>query len=378
MQRLFKRLDQKIRSWNHSRIDLMRAAQLFFFKVIFDSISRFVDKQNCGSRVLIFRLDDKIGDSITSTGFLREIKKHDPTLNLIVLAGEGTLFVYQNLPFVDEIKIVPKNFFGLLKTFWQLNKHSYKYIVNTSHILKPRVIFLASCLKSYKKISFLNPNYHLFSDHCLYSENNDHVTKRYQSALKIMEIDSSNLHYEVVIPRSNLSKAIECTSSIKKINKKIIVLNSFAGARLRNLNEQTTVSLIQQIFMNNKNCVIISIAHAGDMKILKIWQKKWSHPDWLIFENMTTLMDNTALMSQADLIVTPDTSIVHLASALNKKLIAIFREDQGQEKNSMIWAPIGDHAKVIYAENLNSEHPDINQVNIQKVVESINIALKED
>ena len=144
------------------------------------------------------------------------------------------------------------------------------------------------------------------------------------------------------------------------------------------MNEQTTIALIQQTFINNKNCVVVSIAHAGDMKILKIWQKKWSHPDWLIFENMTTLMDNTALMSQADLIVTPDTSIVHLASALNKKLIAIFREDQGQEKNSMIWAPIGDHAKVIYAENLNSEHPDINQVNIQKVVESINIALKED
>jgi hypothetical protein len=67
---LFKKIDFFIGELNHKRIDRMRALVLSLFKVILDQ--KYVERNLAhADRIVIFRLDDKIGDSITSTGFLK-------------------------------------------------------------------------------------------------------------------------------------------------------------------------------------------------------------------------------------------------------------------------------------------------------------------
>jgi len=64
------------------------------------------------------------------------------------------------------------------------------------------------------------------------------------------------------------------------------------------------------------------------------------------------------LIKRANLVVSPDTSIVHLARAFDKKMICIYRKELGKEdKNSILWGPNSEKAKVIF-EKLLSEYPD--------------------
>jgi ADP-heptose:LPS heptosyltransferase len=51
-----------------------------------------------------------------------------------------------------------------------------------------------------------------------------------------------------------------------------------------------------------------------------------------------------ALIAQADLIISPDTSIVHMAAAWQKPLIAIYKDVR---LNNQLWAPGYENARQI-------------------------------
>ena len=75
------------------------------------------------------------------------------------------------------------------------------------------------------------------------------------------------------------------------------------------------------------------------------------------------------LIKGANLVVSPDTSIVHLARAFDKKMICIYRKELGKEdKNSILWGPNSEKAKVIFVEEKvkDGEEIDINHINLDE------------
>lgn len=151
----------------------------------------------------------------------------------------------------------------------------------------------------------------------------------------------------------------------------LIVMNSFAGARLRNLNQKTTTEIVAGILENHPNAVVVSVGSDDDLKHVQYWVTAFRNPRWVCFSQFGSLGFNLALARQAELIVTPDTSWVHVASAFKVPVLAIYREDDAQEKNSLIWAPYRTNHRVVYAPFDPQKPHDINTVSTQEVVESI-------
>lgn len=174
-------LDQRIRHWNHRRIDKMRAWKLRLAMVLFGGFSKFTGNQ--AHKILILRLDGKVGDSVTSTGFLRSIKQNYPNHHLIVATNQAANAVYSSLDFVDQVLISKKGLIPTLRLFSQLRNSEYHFIVNTSHILTPQVIFLCSFLRAFKKIGF-GKQKGVFSDHVEIDFQRDHVTDRYRNEIR--------------------------------------------------------------------------------------------------------------------------------------------------------------------------------------------------
>lgn len=96
-------LNQKIRALNHKRIDAMRGFKLRLANLLFSPFSRSVGRQ-FGS-ILVLRMDGKLGDSVTATGFLRELKKKHNNCKLIIVASQSTETVYNKLNFFYLHKI---------------------------------------------------------------------------------------------------------------------------------------------------------------------------------------------------------------------------------------------------------------------------------
>ena len=75
------------------------------------------------------------------------------------------------------------------------------------------------------------------------------------------------------------------------------------------------------------------------------------------------------LIKGANLVVSPDTSIVHLARAFDKKMICIYRKElEKEDKNSILWGPNSEKAKVIFVEEKvkDGEEIDINHINLDE------------
>ncbi|MBC7740854.1 MAG: glycosyltransferase family 9 protein [Bdellovibrionaceae bacterium] len=365
----FKKADQLIRNLNHKRIDASRSGVLALMAFFLNRISRFTKGPIGDEPILVLRLDDKVGDSVTATGFLRELKRSHPKNKLMVVAGPLTAQIYRPLAFIDEIIIAKKGIVSTWRTFFKLNDRSFKYIINTSHILTPRVLFLTSLLKSYKKLSFLNRDYSLFSDHIDFNFHDHHVTERYRRTLLHLDIQEAKLHYELKVDDDLLKAAATQINNLKKGERKIIALNCFAGARLRNFKKDTTFKLVKGLLQNSK-VVVVSIGNAGDLNVIKTWISELNDPRWVCFENNPGLFENCALVHFADLLITPDTAWVHLGSALQKKIIAVYREDSLLEKNSVIWSPYYHTETAIVMAPFHQDQPfDINTVNVDQIVE---------
>ena len=369
---MLKKFDAKIRDWNHKRIDAMRALKLGFAQTLFPIFSRKSRKENGKANILVFRLDDKLGDSITSTGFLKELKHNFSSNRLIVLSGKNAAFIYKKLKFIDEVIVVKKGILQTLRAFLILRGRDYRFIFNTSHILTPQVIFLSSFLKAWKKITFLNSKVKSFTHHIRYDEKKDHVTVRYQKSLEVVGIETSNLDYQMVVDQNEHIRVLEkVIFELRQKGTLIIVLNSFAGARLRNLSQKTTTDIVKGVLEKQPNAVVVSIGNEDDLQKIQYWVTAFNDPRWVCYSRQGALGFNLALAQHAALIITPDTSWVHVASALKKSVVAIYREDEAHEKNSLIWAPYKTKNVVVYAPFDQARPHDINTVDVNHVIAGV-------
>ena len=368
--------DQKIRVWNHRRIILLRRWRLNILKALLDqpmnplqTVLRPEKGRDQHVRIIILRTDGKLGDSITSTYLLTGLKQLFPNVHLTVVSqpeyknlfwGLADDYIPFKLKFTNAIKILLKH------------TETYDVLINSSHILNPSSIILSRFISATKKIAFLNSDWKSYSDHVQFDVNSDHITERYNQLLKLLSLKPvSNLTYSYQLDQNAAEKVLELLSQRREQHpfKRLIVLNSFAGARLRNLNLDTTKNLVLELTQRFPESLIVSIGNVGDLKILNRWHSELENPQWTFF-NYGSLEFNAALVASADLVISPDTSIVHMACALKIKIVAVYREDHKLEKNRKIWGPFGTDFVVVEAPKLTpqNEDGDINSVNIPEII----------
>ena len=71
----------------------------------------------------------------------------------------------------------------------------------------------------------------------------------------------------------------------------------------------------------------------------------------MLFRSFESIIDVVSVIKESSMVVTPDTSIVHIATAFQKPTIAIYREDKIGEDNITMWGPNSKKAKIIIAKN---------------------------
>lgn len=358
-----RKLDQKFRRWNHRRIDAFRRWRLQLFLSLFNQQNEGPETPS-EKRVLLLRLDGKLGDTITTTGFINAL--HESGYKVDIVARKANTFVYAYIKTPHRLYSLKKGILSLFVLLFKLRGHSYEALVCSTHITDPASLWLSRFVPAKTKIVFKNEEIEFFDVHIEKDFFEKHVTDRYQQSLKAITGNTSPTveKYELSIPEAALTAAKKFIGD----HKKVIVLNSFAGARLRNFSFATTKAIVDAL---TQDALVISFGNDGDLHILREWKKHYHNANWVV-PHRGDFAFNAALVALANAVVTPDTSIVHLASAVGAPLVAVYREDEGVEKNSKIWAPLDCKTldnkkghKIIYA-----PLPDINNVDISQIVKA--------
>ncbi|MER5079713.1 glycosyltransferase family 9 protein [Providencia stuartii] len=300
------------------------------------------------TNVCIFMHGQAIGDGIITSGLISELRKAGK--KVFIVASERVSFLFLDIIGVDGFfPYKKKNIRQLVKELKEVNidlvidtfdfDHTIMYRLKTLFMLKPRFA-----------IGFDQPEQTIF-DVNLHTKDDVHLSERMRKIIDFLEIKSDSYHYSLSFTNAAFNSAHQYANAIKE-NKKLIIFNPFGSQKIRSLS------------MEQVNCILAYLNTLRGFKTVVFnMGENISCKD---FDNITLNPFNDAgksfaLASNADIIVTVDTAMVHLASALGITQYCIYnnRIHNLKQNNNILFGPNNVNARQLTtSEHVNTEEGD--------------------
>lgn len=283
------------------------------------------------SKILFVRLN-RIGDALVTTPLLHLVKK-EIGCKVVVLADSKNYFTFKNSSFVDQIIIFQKGAKGFRETLKLLNQMEFDAVVDLHDDVSATVSLLISKLKVPIKIGLQKSNETIFT-HTIQrlEQSSSHVIERLMMIAKIFslnyDLSECNVHYNP-LPHS-IQKIEEYINKNFNRDKIIIGVNISAGSDARFWGVNNYKKLID--FLKSYDVQVLLLSTTRDLRsAMSILPDNQGH----IF--YTPVFDEfAAIITKIDLLFSPDTATIHLASVAKIPVFGIYVK---YNTDAQIWSP---------------------------------------
>lgn len=329
------------------------------------------------SKILFVRLN-RIGDALVTTPLLHLIKKK---LNprIYILADKKNSFVYKNNPDIDEIITFKKGLKSILGITEFIKREKIDTVVDLHDDVSTTVSYIIALSQARNKFGLAKENKNIFTKTIQKLDSkNTHVVTRLLEIAKLFNLrtDNSNnwIGYYPAYP--SLKKAEDFLKKTFKKNNYLIGINISAGSDARFWGVERFKSLIEFLLNYNKseikpdiNILILSALKDLDNaeKIIKVKNNGSNKEQSAVFCS-EDFDEFAAVISNVDLLFTPDTAAVHLAAAFHKPVFGIYVHDT----DDMIWSPYG-----VDFECITTKEPNLKNTDFEEVRNKFEIFLKK-
>ena len=358
--------------------DYMRAKRLKIGKYIWDrkEKAKIVEgdnflKDNSIKSILFLRYDGKIGDMIVNSLMFREIKKVYPDIKIGVIARGAAIDIIKDNPNVDKIYEYYKDRKKIKDLALKIKEEKYDLLIDFSEMLRVNQMMLINLCGARINIGLDRKDWKLF-DLSIESGKDfkwtEHITKRYLAYLIKLGLKKENIDISYDIYLKDEKKYEVFFNKIKE-NKKII-LNPYGASKHKSFSIETLENIIN--YLKDKDAAIILTYFGDKYKELEFLEKKYKYV--YIPKKIESILDTAILIKKSDYVISPDTSIVHIASAFNKKMITVYPPKGGKYGvDHLVWAPKSKYNKVIFCKDKIGTYDeiDINTFNMEEMKEEI-------
>ncbi|ALE52191.1 glycosyl transferase family 9 [Candidatus Thioglobus autotrophicus] len=303
--------------------------------------------------ILFFRYD-RIGDMVVTTPVFRELKLANPNVTITVLASKINKGVLVNNPHIDVIETNYKNnLFSDLFTLLKLRMKNFDVCVEFDHSVVPHAIIRLKIIKpkaiiSVKKDGRYGVKGNELTLYDFYTERpkSAHFRDIWLSVLSPLGVSAKSKKYELFLTREKEQCAINFLKGFH--NKKIIGINVEGAIVDKRIKFDKLKEICEGLYKGNENIQIIILStpensHAISDQVIDM------NLDYVIESYKTnTILDVSALIQQLDLIITPDTSIVHIASAFDKPVVSIHENNPDSYR---LWRPTSTLNRTVFAKS---------------------------
>ncbi len=291
-----------------------------------NSVPEFDNK----SKLLFIRLN-RIGDALVVTPLLHEIKKSFKcTVHL--LADRKNHFVFCNNDDIDKVIVFEKGLKGFLNILRLIKTEKYNAVIDLHDDVSATVTYLLA-LSSAKNIFGLKKNNSTVYTHTVekLDSTSHHVIERNLELAKLFNVNLNkaevNVHYN---PKAESLTKVEGVLREKFNSDKFLLgINISAGSDARFWGVDKFKTLISSFEKYDLNYIVLCTVQDSHLasKIESDENKIYYTPSFDEF---------AAMISKLDLLFTPDTSTVHLASAYNVPMFGVYVK---YNTTDMIWSP---------------------------------------
>lgn len=358
--------------------DYMRAKRLKIGKYIWDrkEKAKIVEgdnflKDNSIKSILFLRYDGKIGDMIVNSLMFREIKKVYPDIRIGVIARGAAIDIIKDNPNVDKIYEYYKDRKKIKDLALKIKEEKYDLLIDFSEMLRVNQMMLINLCGARINIGLDRKDWKLF-DLSIESGKDfkwtEHITKRYLAYLIKLGLKKENIDISYDIYLKNEKKYEAFFNEIKESKK--LILNPYGASKHKSFNIETLENIIT--YLKDKDIAIILTYFGDKYKELEFLEKKYKYV--YIPKKIESILDTAILIKKSDYVISPDTSIVHIASAFNKKMITVYPPKGGKYGvDHLVWAPKSEYSRVIFCKDKIGTYDeiDINTFNFEEMKKEI-------
>lgn len=303
----------------------LRETRLYFFTKVYGKKNNCIPiysvdfiKDNNINSILILNEGGKTGDTVITTFMFREIKKQYPYIKITVVSKGISKEILEFNPYID--KVYDFDDYGIKKLVKLISNQNYDLLINIREKIKEKELrFIKSCGAKYN-VGIDKKGWKLFDISVERGTDYDvksHLTESFSSILKkIGRFDEVDTSYEIFFDEKREQLAQKLKNEFS--NRKVLLINPYGASEYRCLSESTIKKIIKEF-----DDYIIILLYYGERKsdVMRIGK---DIPNVYIPESINGVLDSSVYISVSDVVISPDTSIVHIASAYNKKIISIY------------------------------------------------------
>ena len=319
------------------------------------------------SKILFIRLN-RIGDALVTTPLIHLIKKK---LNpkIYILADKKNSFVYTNNPDIDGIITLKKGIKGILEIKEFIKSRKIDTIVDLHDDISTTVSYIIAMSRVKNKFGLEKENKNIYTKTIQKLDSkNTHVVTRLLEIAKLFNLRTDNsknwIGYYPKYP--SMKKAEDFLKKTFENKSFLIGVNISAGSDARFWGVERYKSLIEFLLNYNRqdipesiNVLILYAPKDLDYaeKIANVNNNKSTKGQSAIFCS-EDFDEFAAVISDLDLLFSPDTAAVHLAAAFHIPVFGIYVHDTDE----MIWSPYGVEFDCITTKDPNLKNMDFEDV----------------
>ena len=289
------------------------------------------------SRILILRYD-RIGDMIVTTPILRTLKRQNPRIRLDVLASKANAEIVSQSLFVDNLLILESNWLRLLRQIIHLRRQRYDVVLNFIFNRTTEPGILANLVAPYGYKVGQGPDRYAFYFNRLVNVKRfeQPMLESYVSMIEQafgMSVNREELAFEIAVAANSrhtvdewlAKQSLHRRSQAKSPGLPYIVLNPSGKDEDRSLGTHQVAALAKSLSGKSQFRLVVLDA-PGNAAMRQAIHVKDEFQQSSVYRTLSSkpLGELASLIEGALLVVSPDTSIVHFASAMQTPVLAIY------------------------------------------------------
>ena len=290
-------------------------------------------------RILIVQLG-RIGDLILMTAMFRALKETNAGHQIHLLAGRHNHRAALALPFLDKVYAHTKKPWATVQLLRQLRREEYDLWIDPKDHYSRESHFFARWGRAKHKIGFNRAGQAPVFDEALpgaEEQPDDHVTKRNLRALRHFHLDNAD-------PRPVLLTLPAYDARLQDVLQRQRVSNYYcvhlsASRDIRYWPTLNWIALLSQIAAEER--WIFLTYGPGDENLAGEIARQVKH---VALYRTDSIVEMFSVVKGAQMVISPDTSVVHIAAAFDRPLLGLY---SNHEWNYKKFHPLSTHFRAV-------------------------------
>jgi len=305
-------------------------------------------------RSVLFLRPEKIGDMVISFPVFDGLRKHFPHIRIAILGSPRNYEIIRDDPRFDTVYLYRKNVIGDLFTLLAMRRGGYDCVVDMIGNDSVTALFLSQlCADGKPRIGVGKKAYREYYDFNYDHRmgNTGHIIENTLKLLTALGIDTDTVDpYAIPHIRQEAWKKIDAflADVSGSPRRPVVGYNLSAGSRTRLWAKEKSLELIQRICDHVEDCRVILITSPADRRRGDELQRLLDRDGILQSPPNLSLTEVSALVARLDLLISPDTSLVHIARAFKVPVVGLYSRYM---KNFLLWRPYGQEVGAVVSGN---------------------------